>query len=383
MINIPEMLLIGATDRNVGKTAFACEMIKKISVSRTVIALKITVIKEKNGMCPRGGKGCGVCSSLSGNYMITEELNTGSEKDTSKMLAVGSKKVFWLRVMEQHMEEGVRALLDSIEVHVGLDSAIICESNSIRKAIDPGLFLVLKKDNESYIKPSCNEVIKFADKVISFDPNVFKFSVDLNSFNFNRSGWSYKENATAIILAGGKGLRFGTDKSMLSVKGKTMVEHITGQLDPGFRHILVGAGDHDDMQKFSSLGYDVISDEKKGYGPLMGILSCLEYSKTELNFVTGCDIPTINMQFVKRILREAEGYAAVVPEIGDGLIEPLFAVYRKNTVIHIRDILYNTKERRIRALFDRVKTKYIKMDETGWYRNINTKDDYEKFVLSV
>ena len=381
MINIPNMLLIGATDRNVGKTAFACEMIKKFSVVQSVTALKITVIKEKNGMCPRGGTGCGVCSSLSGNYMITEELNADSEKDTSKMLASGSKKVFWLRVMEQYMEEGVRALLNTIGEYVGLESAIICESNSIRKVINPGLFVVFKKENESYIKPSCNEVIKFADKIISFNPDIFKFSVDLNSFNFNHSAWSYKENVTAIVLAGGKGLRFGTDKSMLSVKGKTMVQHIAEQLELGFMQILVGAaGSSDDMQKFSFLGYDVVSDEEKGYGPLMGILSCLEFSNTELNFVTGCDIPNINMHFVKRMLREAEGYDAVVPITEDGLIEPLFAVYRKNTAIHIREILYSTKERRIRALFEKVKTKYIRMDKTGWYRNINTKDDYDNFM---
>jgi molybdopterin-guanine dinucleotide biosynthesis protein A len=377
MINIPNMLLIGATDRNVGKTTFACDIIKKFSANAPVVALKITVIKKNNGMCPRGGEGCGVCSSVSGNFMITEELNTDSQKDTSQMLAAGSKKVFWLRVMEQHMQEGVKTLLDNIKKTVGLNLAIICESNSIRKVIEPGLFVVFKKKDDNYIKPSCHDVIEFADKIINKDMLTHKFSGDLNRFSFNDIKWSYKENVTGIILAGGKSLRFGMDKSMLSVNGKSMIEHIAGQLKPNFSQILLGANE---VQKFSFLGCKVVPDKNKGCGPLMGILSCLESSKTELNFVVGCDIPNIDMLLVRKMLRESEDYDAVVPTTDDNLIEPLFAVYRKSVINHIKDILYNSKKRRIKALFDCVNTKYLKMGKAGWYRNINTKDDYNEFI---
>jgi len=384
MINMPNILLIGATDRNVGKTTFACGMIKQTATLSPVIALKITVIKEKNGMCPRGGKGCGVCSSVDGNYMITEELNTDTQKDTSKMLAAGAVKVLWLRVMEHFMEEGVKALLDCLGNSASLDSPIICESNSIRKVIDPGVFVVFNKKNDNYIKPSCSEVIKFADNIISFDPDTSNFNVAFDRFNFNDTGWTYKEKAAAIILAGGVGQRFGSDKSMLPVNGKSMIEHIAGQLEPNFFQLLVGAGGTEDIQKFSFLGCDIIPDEKKGYGPLMGILSCIEHSKRELNFVVGCDIPNIDMLFVRKMLRETEGYDAIVPISADGLIEPLFAIYRRSTVTtHIRNILYNSTERRIRALFDRIETKYIKMDtESDRYININTKDDYNEFMNS-
>ena len=191
MIKMSNMLLIGATDRNVGKTTFACQIIKLFSLSFPVIALKITVIKEKNGMCPRGGKGCGVCTSIIENFMITEELESDTQKDTSKMLAAGAVKVLWLRVLESHMEDGVQALIDSIEKTIGAGSAIICESNSIRKVIEPALFVVFKKKNDTYIKPSCYDVIHLSNKIVSFDPTSFKFTVDFKRFNFNGSKWSY------------------------------------------------------------------------------------------------------------------------------------------------------------------------------------------------
>jgi molybdopterin-guanine dinucleotide biosynthesis protein A len=57
------------------------------------------------------------------------------------------------------------------------------------------------------------------------------------------------------------------------------------------------------------------------------------------------------------MLCETEGYDVIVPMIDDGHIEPIFAVYRRSVINHIRDILYGSKNRRIRALFDRVNTK--------------------------
>ena len=180
MIKIPNMLLIGAVDRNVGKTVFACEVIKRFSHQHTVVGLKITVIKEKNGKCPRGGDGCGVCTSVKGNFLITEEKISDSKKDTSKMLAVGASKVYWLRVLEEYMEEGVNALLDYIGRDVIDYSPLVCESNSIRKVIEPGAFVVFRREDDDYIKPSCKDVIKYSDKMISFNPIDFKFTYDMS-----------------------------------------------------------------------------------------------------------------------------------------------------------------------------------------------------------
>ena len=383
MLTLPNMLLIGAADRNVGKTNFACSLIRKYSNSRPpaartpVVAAKITVIKEKGDKCPRGGQGCGVCTSLSSDFLITEELNSTASKDTSKMLAAGATKTFWLRVLASDMEEGVKALLRVIRDAVECESMIICESNSIRNVIEPGLFVVLKKVGKSYIKPSCSDVIGFADKIVHFD-FCKKYSIDLNKFCFSGSRWFFKEDATAIVLAGGKSLRIGTDKGLLPVNGKTMIEHIVlDQLDPNFNQILIGSND---SRKYSFLGFDVISDEKTGQGPLMGILSCLEHSKNELNFITACDMPDINMNLVRRMLFEICDYDIIIPITGDGLIEPLFGVYKKEVGGAIRHIICNSKKRKIRVLFDNVKTKYFKVDKLDCFKNINTKNDYNNYL---
>lgn len=72
---------------------------------RPVIGIKVTTIKAKDGQCPRGSQGCGVCSSLEGDFCITEEIDSDCDKDTARLLAAGANRVFWLRAMKaQHSE---------------------------------------------------------------------------------------------------------------------------------------------------------------------------------------------------------------------------------------------------------------------------------------
>lgn len=157
--NVPNMILIGSTARNSGKTALAISLINKYRMHHRVIALKVTTIAEKNGKCIRGGNGCGTCSSLSGNYELTEELNTSGNKDTAILLAAGTEKVYWLKVLRSHIQEGFEEFIALMPEN----ALIICESNSLRKFVKPGVFIMLKPSGDNKIKDSAAEVISQAD----------------------------------------------------------------------------------------------------------------------------------------------------------------------------------------------------------------------------
>ena len=147
MFKLDGMLMIGSAGSNVGKTELACTILRKFRLRRAqsnlkscdVIGIKVTTIRDKEGRCPRGGEGCGVCTSLEGVYSITEELDSSSGKDTARLLSAGASRVFWLRVREERLMEGITALLDVI----GHDAVSICESNSLRQVVKPGLFLMV------------------------------------------------------------------------------------------------------------------------------------------------------------------------------------------------------------------------------------------------
>ena len=95
------ILMIGAAARNVGKTEFACRLIAQWKGRQPVVGIKVTTVRERDGRCPRGGEGCGACSSLKTPYCITEEQNAEGHKDTCRMLRAGADSVFWLRAFAE------------------------------------------------------------------------------------------------------------------------------------------------------------------------------------------------------------------------------------------------------------------------------------------
>ena len=369
MIKLDGMLMVGSAGANVGKTELACALIRKFSKNRPIIGIKVTTIKAKDGQCPRGGQGCGVCSSLEGDFCITEEIDSNCDKDTARVLAAGASRVFWLRVMKTHLKKGLTVLLDII----GSDAVLVCESNSLRQVVEPGLFLMVKGRGPKVWKTSAWVVRRYADRIVISDGSGFDF--DLDQIKLADGKWTMPEKATAIIMAGGESCRMGAEKSMLLVKGRPMIEHICEQLRDCFEQILISANEVD---KYAFLGFEIIPDRIPGQGPLMGIASALEASANELNFVVACDIPYIDLAYVRKMLAEAKGVDVVIPTTGDEKYEPLFAVYCKSALGAINEVL-SSGGRKISDIFSRCRVKYIKLDAPEWLTNLNTMSEYEEF----
>lgn len=162
LLHIPQMLLIGSTGRNSGKTTLAAAGIHKWKERFSIVGLKVTTIRECDGKCPRGGDGCGACTSLCGHFDLSEETIVSTDKDTSIMLASGCQNVYWLRTLSTHIEEGIAYFLDLTPSNV----LIICESNSLRQVVKPGVFVMLKNTTGSAVKETAYSVIHKADIVI-------------------------------------------------------------------------------------------------------------------------------------------------------------------------------------------------------------------------
>jgi len=384
VIKLNKMLMIGSAGANVGKTELACALIKKFSKKTEIVGIKVTTIKDKDGQCPRGGQGCGVCSSIQGNFCITEETNNSTNKDTARLLSAGASRVFWLRVTKTHLEEAITALLGV----VGYDGVSICESNSLRHVVEPGVFLMVKDRSVKAWKESAQQVRRYADKIITSNGKDLGFTLD--RIELENEKWTLRNKhkrkdrhldllteTTAIILAGGKSSRMGVDKAMLLVNGQPMIEKVAGQLDGFFSQILISAND---VEKYAFLGYDVVPDKMPGQGPLMGIASALRASTNELNFVVACDIPYIDSAFVENMLIEAVKSETdiVVPIRPDRKYEPLFAVYRRSSLRAIDEVL-SSGRRKISDTFSRCRTRYIELGKTDWLTNLNTIDKYEEF----
>jgi hypothetical protein len=164
---MPNMILIGSTARNIGKTRTAVSMIEKLKLNQPVIGLKITCIDEKNGKCMHGNTKCGVCSRFSGKSELIREFSKTGDKDTCKMLKAGAKQVFWLKTLRSELKESFEDFLERIPEH----ALIVCESNSLRKYVKPGHFIMVTGSDNRASKASALEVIDMADRIVSYEPS--------------------------------------------------------------------------------------------------------------------------------------------------------------------------------------------------------------------
>jgi len=179
-----------------------------------------------------------------------------------------------------------------------------------------------------------------------------------------------------IILAGGKSKRMKQHKALLPAAEGTLIEHILGQLEEYFDEILISVSDD---KTFHFLKHKLNKDKKAGQGPMMGIKTALLTSKNEKCFVIACDIPEIDLDFLKELIALAQDYDIVVPVSAKGEYEPLFAIYSRSVYAEMEKLL-NADICSLIPLLDRCKTKRIEMKNPSWFRNINTWEDYEDFI---
>lgn len=179
------------------------------------------------------------------------------------------------------------------------------------------------------------------------------------------------EPVTAVILAGGKSTRMGRDKSLMSYRGKPLIQHICESLRPHFDQMMVAATD---CEKYGFLNVEVTPDLVADQGPIMGILSALEASETDYNFVIACDSPGIHLPFIFSMVDQAAGCDCVVPVDKAGKMQPLFAVYRKSALDAFWSV-YNSGQRKVRLAYGRCRSKFVPFPRGFFALNINTAAD--------
>jgi molybdopterin-guanine dinucleotide biosynthesis protein A len=185
--------------------------------------------------------------------------------------------------------------------------------------------------------------------------------------------------ASAIVLAGGLNSRMGRDKALLEIDGVTLIERIVAQLKSVFNEIIISARNRDD---YAFLGLRVVPDRVSGQGPLMAIASSLTASSNDFNFVVSCDIPSLPIDLVALLLREARNGDGAVAVTSDGKYEPLFAVYRKSMGLAAEEAL-RRGDRRVTAMYRDRMIRSVRMKRGAALKNINTMADYQDYCSGL
>ena len=191
-----------------------------------------------------------------------------------------------------------------------------------------------------------------------------------------------EENATAIVLAGGKSARIGRPKALLPIGGEPLVTRVVRTLRTLFDDVVVVTAPG---QPMPCLPARVVRDEVAHLGPLSGIRHGLSAARRDLCFVAPCDGPFLDPALVSGLLARAPGCDIVVPRWQQRL-QPLHAVYRRDLEPVLAEAIVRG-QRRPAAIFDGVRTCAVDeaeiraLDPQGWsFFNINTPDDYRRAV---
>jgi molybdenum cofactor guanylyltransferase len=168
----------------------------------------------------------------------------------------------------------------------------------------------------------------------------------------------------AVVLAGGRSSRFGRDKLAEPIDGRPLLDHAIDSVRPFAHEIVVVAA----PDAAPALPHDVtlVRDPIAFEGPLAGLLAGLDASNEPVVLVIGGDMPSIVGALVDSMLEAlGPGVDAVVLE-HDGRARPLPMVLRRDPALEAATRLYNTGERRLRALMEHLATHVI--PETNWRR---------------
>jgi molybdopterin-guanine dinucleotide biosynthesis protein A len=186
-----------------------------------------------------------------------------------------------------------------------------------------------------------------------------------------------------VVLAGGKSLRFGEDKSQVKLNNKSLIDHILSEILTEFKELLIVSNNSIKFNKSEKIS--IIGDFKNNLGPLGGVLTAMKWIKdNNKDYQWISTFPTDTPFFKNQILKDFHDKI----NLKNG---KLFFIKSNNTrhnifglwSIDLADKLEKDLEngdRKVEDWANKVGVNIIdmKFEKNDPFFNINTKEDLEK-----
>ena len=194
-----------------------------------------------------------------------------------------------------------------------------------------------------------------------------------------------KRRLFGLALVGGRSIRMGRDKALISYNGtETQLERSTALLKAVCQDVFVSQRKDQayEIQNFANVIYDSVKEVK---GPLCGILSAM-YNHPGANWlVIACDLPNLDDKVLRNLVREFESESPQLiayKSSYNGLPEPLCAIYPAGSA---RELLTHSRElnsycpRKILIAMD---ARLVEQDNPTSLNNVNTTSEYNDTIKS-
>lgn len=186
---------------------------------------------------------------------------------------------------------------------------------------------------------------------------------------------------TICVQAGGESRRMGQDKALMPFLGRPLIQRVVDRLARIADEMIVTTNRPED---YRFLGLPLFPDLIPGRGALGGLYTALASATCEAVAVVACDMPFASPTLIEAAegLLNKEEADVVIPDSGDGL-EPMHAVYRRDTCIPAIESAIEADRWKLISWFPQVKVHILLPDEVKQHDpaglafwNLNTPEEF-------
>jgi len=161
------LIVVGGHTRSIGKTQLVCDVIQAFPGTEW-IAGKVT--QYGHGVCAQNGENCD-CAPTDHVCALDWETRADTGTDSSRFLAAGARRAFWLRTKQGYLAEGLPLLRQALkeiaeETGSAAGRAVIVESNSLMQFLKPSLYFAVLDPLKEDFKESAQLALDRAQALV-------------------------------------------------------------------------------------------------------------------------------------------------------------------------------------------------------------------------
>ncbi len=153
---------------------------------------------------------------------------------------------------------------------------------------------------------------------------------------------------TAIILAGGKSSRMGTDKALIPIQGVPMLQRVYEIAAACTSKVYIVTPWQERYQHLPLPNCEFIREvplngENGNHGALVGFAQALTQIQTEWVLLLACDLPRLRIEVLQKWINQLDDVdeeAIAALALGEKGWEPLCGFYRRRCLPQLRDFIH-------------------------------------------
>ena len=185
-------------------------------------------------------------------------------------------------------------------------------------------------------------------------------------------------SVVGVVLAGGRSVRFGGEKAVAQLDGRTLLEWAAQRLRTVCVNVGANVREGTEAEAVAkALGFPLLYDQPgDATGPLAGVKVGLIWAAEQgacTLAISPCDAPLLPDDLYVRLLERAEGGAAMAETSGGR--QPLCALWPVAALPAVRDALVDGAHPPTWQMLERIGARKVFFDRPEAFANVNTRED--------